>query len=274
LIAADKTTALAAVVDVGVVYIAAVRRLSGRSLIIGALALLLAFSIVGKYRKSIEAYRSPGQSALSASALVHDLSAATHSVSVRGLLLNEPSSVASRLREIDNLTIIRQKTPSLIPYQPTLGLIEGPLIYWIPRITWPGKPVLSTGAAFSESYYGIPASESTLSAVTIPGFLYESGGTVVLFAGMFALGAVIRRVEYLVDWTADPRRLILLGPILTAVLFSENDTTTYLLGLLELSVLGLVVIRYSFRAHNDSSVSSSVNLETNPSSRARKIVRA
>ena len=75
-------------------------------------------------------------------------------------------------------------------------LAVSPVIDLIPRILWPGKPILDVGYQMSQEYYQLPPQVYTSSDITPEGDLYRHGGWVVLIAGMFLLGCGAR----------DPRR--------------------------------------------------------------------
>lgn len=99
----------------------------------------------------------------------------------------------ARLRLIDNLAIIIQKTPEDIPFQPMWGLVSSAFTGIIPRAIWPTKPIRMDGLEFYQQYYGGTAYSS--SALTLPGSLYMYGGVVVLLAGMLAFGLLVRIID-------------------------------------------------------------------------------
>ena len=100
-----------------------------------------------------------------------------------------------RVREIDNVAIILQRTPSQVPYRSASDLLMAPLTSIVPRAVWPGKPVLDGAYRFSSEYYLLPTSVKTSSAVTIPGDLYRHGGLILFVVGMAGLGFAIRMVD-------------------------------------------------------------------------------
>ena len=105
------------------------------------------------------------------------------------------TSSVQRVREIDNVAIILQRTPSQVPYRSASDLLTAPLTAVVPRALWSGKPVLDGAYRFSSEYYRLPPAVKTSSAVTIPGDLYRHGGLVAFVVGMAGLGIVLRMVD-------------------------------------------------------------------------------
>ena len=105
------------------------------------------------------------------------------------------TSAFQRVREIDNVAIILQRTPSQVPYRSASDLLMAPLTAIVPRAVWSGKPVLDGGYRFSQEYYRLPPSMKTSSAVTTPGDLYRHGGLIMFVVGMAGLGLAIRMVD-------------------------------------------------------------------------------
>ena len=67
-----------------------------------------------------------------------------------------------------------QRTPSEIPYTNPAQLVISPVIDLIPRLLWPGKPILTVGYQIREEYFQLPPQVYTSSSVTPEG---DSTGT-------------------------------------------------------------------------------------------------
>jgi len=122
-----------------------------------------------------------------------------------------------RVREIDSPAIIMQRTPSQVPYISPVQLVTGPVASLVPRVLWPGKPLMTAGYRFGQEYYGAPAAAHSTAAVTPAGDLYRHGGWVPVLAGMFLLGCWVRLVDDAADIRADPHAIflvLLLWPVL------------------------------------------------------------
>ncbi len=118
------------------------------------------------------------------------------------------ASLFMRLRHIDSVAIVYQRTPSTVPYRSTLELAMAPAIGLIPRAVWPSKPVLATGYDFGRTYYGQSTTTYSSSAVTPMADLYRHGGWVVLLLGSLLLGSWCRaldrlvRIEQIHEWSS------------------------------------------------------------------------
>ena len=124
-----------------------------------------------------------------------------------------------------------QRTPSEIPYANPADLLVAPVADLIPRILWPGKPILTPGYQISQEYFHLPATVYTSSDVTPEGDLFRHGGWFPLIVGMFLLGCVIR----IIDEVADLRRGVH-GAFLIILLFpgyraGRSDCATLLAGI-------------------------------------------
>ena len=88
-----------------------------------------------------------------------------------------------------------QRTPSEIPYRNPADLIIAPGVDLIPRIVWPGKPILATGYQMSQEYFQLPPQIYTASTISPQGDLYRHGGWIPLIIGSFLGGCGIRILD-------------------------------------------------------------------------------
>lgn len=135
-------------------------------------------------------------------------------------------SVSSRVRSVDNIALIVQKTPSQIPFRSIDELAAAPVTGLIPRALWPNKPVLISGYDFYRNYYGGVTQSS--SAVTLSGSFYLFGGTLFVVSGMFLAGLTLRSLDDAIDASRS-----LSGALFVAIAFSpivkqEMDISTFL----------------------------------------------
>ena len=113
-----------------------------------------------------------------------------------------PESVgylAQRLQEIDAPAIVLQKTPSQVPYASPAQIPEALATGLIPRVLWPGKPLVDAGYQFSQEYYGTPAGLVTAAAISPQADLYRYGGWLPMLTGMLALGWLTRVLDDVLD---------------------------------------------------------------------------
>ena len=124
-----------------------------------------------------------------------------------------------RVRLIDNLIIIMDKTPATIPYRSSGEVVAAPALGLIPRVIWPDKPVRLSGLEFYKNYWKGQGTSS--SAITLQGSLYMYGGPTFLLLGMLLFGWLIRGVDETIV-RFDPYRGGLLALTLVAVIIKQE----------------------------------------------------
>lgn len=245
---ASKEAVILSVASVAIVAIFASITVSRGAIVGMILLILLVFPLTEAYRDSLRG--GPQVAAIGAQeaggSLLGAASDTFGGLTPRALFIDSPAEISSRLREIDNVALIRQKTPEPIPYRPWEELVQAPLTGLVPRSLWSGKPVLSTGKEFSEQYYELPDTLYTASAVTVPGDLLRHGGLVPLFLGMLIFGALLRVADVALDPARDLRRLILFVPLFSLALKLESDVVVLIVGALQTVILAGIVGRFGF----------------------------
>ena len=156
------------------------------------------------------------------------------------------SYLAQRVRTLDSPAIIMQRTPSAIPYSSPLQLVTAPVIDLIPRMLWPGKPILAVGYQVSQEYFELPAQIYTSSNVTPEGDLYRHGGWIPLIAGMFLLGAGIRVLDELTDLRRGVHGAFLIILVFPGIVQAGSDCSTLLAGIPGMILLWLAVVNTCF----------------------------
>jgi hypothetical protein len=173
------------------------------------------------YREAIRGQHralSPSEAISAAPAIATDV---VRSGSPAARLGDSGITMLYRVREIDNMAMIMQRTPVAIAYRSPLEFVSAPLIGLVPRAVWPDKPVLANGYRFSKEYYGSTAYTST--AITTVGDLYRHGGWSVALAGMLLLGACCRMFDMLFRPESDVRAVCFLLVFLPMVVKAEVD---------------------------------------------------
>lgn len=135
----------------------------------------------------------------------------------------------SRLRLIDNVAVIYQKTPSDFPFQPVWDLATLALSGFVPRAIWPTKPVQIEGLLFYQQYYG--GTTYTAGAITIPGSFYMHGGVIVLVVGMVLFGMLTRSLDDGMRADVSATGLLLLLALLPPFVKMEMSAPTLLASL-------------------------------------------
>jgi hypothetical protein len=186
---------------------------------------------------------STGQAVSAAPAIARQVLDGDRSPSVAGTSLDY---LAQRIREIDSMAIVLQRTPAQFPYLSPAQLGEAPLADLIPRAIWHGKPILAVGYEFGQQYYGLPPSVYSSSAVTPEGDLYRHGGWIPLVAGMLLLGCGIRMLDNVLDVRASAHAALLVILLFPELVKAENDWVTLLAGIPAEIILWLAVVHFSF----------------------------
>lgn len=233
---------------VAVVYGAARGGVSRRAVVAGGMALLLLIPINLAYRAQINsAARAGSLSPMATLTNLPSLMAKTYTgKSVTDTFGGSTDFASERLREIDNLALIMQRTPSEIPYRSATELVVGPIAALIPRALWPNKPVISTGYAFSQEYYNLPRASYTASAVTVPGDLYRHGGWPILIVGMMIIGFVLKAIETTCSPYRDLRLCLFYGGLFLLMTNLESDVVSLVAGLLQSILILGVLTRLAF----------------------------
>lgn len=223
------------------------RTISKRGIALAVVGLLILIPINGAYRQFV---RGGGigsvtsQQALEALPMI--VKATFIDFQAPTFFAESVASLASRARVIDNVAIILQKTPQVIPYRKVGEFATAPLLGILPRSLWPQKPILSYGYQFGREYYGTSAAVYSSVAVTLPGDLFRHGGWWVLLIGMMIMGALVRLFEQCFYPGRDPRLLLLYVPLFLLVTNLEADVITYLSNLAQATVILLLVGRFVF----------------------------
>ena len=154
--------------------------------------------------------------------------------------------LAQRVRTIDSPAIIMQRTPSQIPYGSPGQLAISPVVDLIPRILWPGKPVLDVGYQMSQEYYQLPWQVYTSSDITPEGDLYRHGGWIVLIAGMFLIGCAARIIDEVTDLRRSIHGAFLIILLFPGLVQAGSDCATLFAGIPEMVLLWYAVTALSF----------------------------
>jgi hypothetical protein len=163
------------------------------------------------------------------------------------ILPNSMIYLLQRITEIDSPAIILQRTPAQIPYSSPAQLVEAPAADIVPRVIWPGKPILAIGYQFNQQYYGLPSTIYSSSAVTPIGDLYRHGGWIPVIAGMFMLGCGVRLLDDVLDVRANPHAIFLVLLFFPSLVQGEEDLVTLLAGIPATVLVWLSATIFTFR---------------------------
>jgi len=251
LLSANKESFVLLVLALAIPWVRIRRRLPvGTLLVAGAIFVLVVSPFVTQVRQAVRSdqERLPLAVALprATSALVSGSAFARSGGEARGSWNN----TVSRVRSIDNLMIIMDRTPEVIPYRSVAEIYTAPIVGLVPRAFWQDKPIRLSGQNFYRDYYNGPAVNS--SAITMQGSLFMYGGAIALLVGMFVYGAAIRWVDDLATTLGSLRGSILIYILFVPVVKQELDVAglagslvmyaaSYFLGARVITVNGEVV---------------------------------
>lgn len=256
LFAGSKEAVILTVAAVGLVYVFGRGAIPGWAKILGVFVLLVVFPINQDYRDSLRDRPGAVASTTAVDQLQQVLGDTFTSLTPRTVLIDSPARLARRLREIDNVALVRQKTPELIPYVGWEELAYGPLVGVVPRALWTDKPVLTQGRSFAQDYYELPDTLYSASAVTVPGDLYRHGGVVPVVLGMVLLGFLMRLVDVVADPRRDLRLLVVYVPAFSILIKSESSFNVLIVALIQTVLVACLVGRLAFVARPPSSSSA------------------
>ena len=232
-----KQSFIITVLAVAIPFTAA-RRRAGKGLLASmALALtgLVFLLIVVPFNQS---YRSSARNASGALSVSQAFGAAPSILNqtigtgnAGGVLSSSAIFLLSRIREIDSPAIIMQRTPAEIGFVSPVQLVTAPIATLVPRAVWPGKPILNSGYEFSQTYYELPATVYTASAITPVGDLYLHGGWIPVIVGMFLLGCGVRLLDDVMDVYGSPYCIFLFLLLFPSLVKQEGDWVGTLAGI-------------------------------------------
>jgi hypothetical protein len=244
----DKTAFLLPLISVLVVQ-CGVGRFPRKWILAGlALFVVVVVPFAATYRQTVRTGTHSlgvGDATRSAPAVLQSVIQPTHLVTTAQ---DSTAYLGARLREIDNVAIIMQRTPSGIPFAGTKEVLKAPLIGVIPRAVWPGKPLLTTGYQFNQEYYNAPATVFSSSAVTSTGDLYRHDGLLAVLVGMAGIGLLIRVMDDVLHPLVDLRRALYFVPLLQVFIGQEDGIVSLIAGLPYLLTVSTIGVWLAFRS--------------------------
>lgn len=224
----DKQPVLIALLAFALGYAAARRRLPWPWLAAGlALFVIVVIPFNQAYRDAVRGGQTAPtlqQSIVATPSILRGTVAGTDQENIQ----NSSTSLSLRLREIDSVAIVVQRTPSQIPYMSPVALLGAPILGIVPRAFWPSKPVLDGGYKFSQEYFGLPPEIHSSTAVTPVADLFRRGGLAVVFLGMLILGVVFRLIDSMLDKVQDVRYAFFVVTLFPLLVKLEADAVALL----------------------------------------------
>lgn len=224
----------------------ATRRSISWKLVLASLAVLaVGTAFNGTYRDKLN---EPGGRQRALDAFSATAAETLQPIALTNSVIDGVESLGIRLRQIDNIAIVVQRTPSEIPYRGTGNLLLDPVRSVVPRALWPTKPVVTTGLDFTREYYN--SSTFSSSAVTVVGDLYRHGGIVVVIIGMLLLGGAVRLADDYWHPFRDIRFAVLYAAFFLTLVNLESDVASVITSLPIALLSGLLASRLAFAPAN------------------------
>ncbi|MCK9903278.1 hypothetical protein MXD63_24880 [Frankia sp. Cpl3] len=154
--------------------------------------------------------------------------------------------LSARLRGIDSIAIVVQRTPTIVPYRDVKELVLEPALRAVPRALWPNKPIAVDGYTFNREYYGTDASLYTAGAISPIADLYRYGGILVVAVGMFVLGGFSRLIDDVLHPFSDPRYVVIFVPMMLLLVTHERPYSNIIASLPLEFCMSLMVCRFAF----------------------------
>lgn len=141
-------------------------------------------------------------------------------------LMDAKDYAFTRLRSIDSVALIRDRTPSPFPYAGGDKYFQLPAIILVPRAIWPDKPKLDDAGRFTNTYGQRPSSIASATQITTVGDLYRNFGYAGVVVGMFLWGLAVSALALASRRWRSPRAdLVLILVVLTLAGPIAVDTT-------------------------------------------------
>jgi hypothetical protein len=150
----------------------------------------------------------------------------------------DSTSALTRFRLIDSLVLIKDQTPSDVPFRSLQEVLAAPIIGVVPRLLWPDKPVRLSANEFYQTYFGGTTMSS--SAITLEGSLYLYGGVLPLLVGMLLVGVALRVLDDVVTARSSAIGALLFTILVPVVIKQELDVATLLAGTIILALTWFV----------------------------------
>lgn len=192
----SKTAVLMPAAMVVMTWVIVKRTIRLRWILAGVLAITMLYPVAAFWRQDIlqmntlnmaDIVKNPGPA-------LHRTSLFLSSSRVVNYFEAGLEATGRRLDAIGIASVIIRDTPSVSPFQNgrTLALIP---IAFIPRILWPGKPIIPIGGWISKTYTRYGYLTDTNLAATWIGEFYLNFGLAGVAGGMWVLGMILRFVH-------------------------------------------------------------------------------
>lgn len=178
----------------GFAYFLATRRIPLRFIVFAAVALVMAYAIVEPFRAYMNLRgETPSSVSEAVEAIGTAYSMREQLLETRSGEISQGEAIASRF-DLSGMTALavdyvdRGQLQSQMRQRFQDSILLAPILAYVPRAAWPGKPTYSDGVWFNQSVRGRWSDDATSVGMGPIGYLYMAGGVIAVALGFFAFG--------------------------------------------------------------------------------------
>jgi hypothetical protein len=210
LLSGYRSAVLLRFLSVAILYVLARGRIPLVAVVLTVLAVGFLSPFTSAYRDEVRTIEGTQVTATEAIALVPRIAQSTAAdLSFRSLVTAPSDFLTQRLRFIDEVAIVVQKTPNEIPYVSVSDSILEAGSVLIPRIVWKDKPVFNTGLDYARTYWNQPEFIVSSQSPSIVGEGYLRGGLIAMVLILGLLGGATAALNRALS----PRRYLAAAPL-------------------------------------------------------------
>jgi hypothetical protein len=254
LLAGMRSAVLLSLVSVALVYVLVRGRVPKLALASGFLVLAILSPLISEYRTSVRDSSGTTVTASEAAGRLPELTSGTVSeLSLVDVARSPWVLVENRLRLIDEVAMVQQRTGREIPSIPVETSVTEFSTVFIPRVLWAGKPVYSGGQTYAQDYWGQDSTIFSSRSPTYVGEGYMRGGAVGVVVVMLLLGVVLRSVSEAFNPRLHPSAIplyVMLWPVLITL---EAPLTLLGASVAQVLIIGTLSVRWAVRSGGERS---------------------
>lgn len=250
-----RSSVLLKLLAVGLVYVLVRHRIPKSAVIILALSIAFLTPFTSAYRDEVRGDTGTQVTASEAAELLPQLSRSTVDELTPRAILTAPSDfLTQRLRLIDEVGIVVQRTPNEIGYVPPLDTIGEATGVLIPRVVWQDKPVYTTGLSYARDYWNQSTSTFSARSPTLLGDSYLRGGLITTMIILALVGAVMASLNRALSPRQNPVAAPMFVNVWISLALLEEPIVTKAASLVQVLLVTAVVMRWAISVRSVESL--------------------
>lgn len=252
-----RSSVLLKLLAVGLVYVLVRHRIPRSAVIILALSIAFLTPFTRAFRNEVRGSSGTQVTATEAAELLPQLSRSTVDELTPRAVLTAPSDfLTQRLRLIDEVAIVVQRTPDEIDYIPPLDTVGEATGVLIPRVLWKDKPIYTSGLSYARDYWNQSTSTFSSRSPTLLGDTYLRGGLITTAIILALVGAVMASLNRALSPRQNPTAAPMFVTVWTNLALLEEPIITKAASLVQVLLVTAVVMRWTIA--NRSAESSEI----------------